>query len=134
MASENVNFKVITGTALYNANGKAAQYLRDEVFDIWNPNEVDDLFLADPDYVKALDGSVIAFVDHEDKTGQRLFVLQDDFHEGHVSVLDWWLNSAKEDEIEVPNTWQSWNEQVKSGIAYRGGIGYAYDIYCKENL
>lgn len=34
---------------------------------------------------------------------------------------------------EIENSWGDWNN-VKEGIAYRGGSGYSYSLYAKELL
>jgi hypothetical protein len=45
-------------------------------------------------------------------------------------LVNWFL-TGRPGEVEIDNTWAAWND-VEKGIAYRGGMGYAYALYARE--
>ena len=53
-----------------------------------------------------------------------------DLEADELEILKWWLNGCI-DEIEINNNWTEW-DNVKTGIAYRGGSGYCYSLYAME--
>jgi hypothetical protein len=92
---------------------------------------IGDLFV-DGDYVK-MHGEEgrgnYNFVKYENKS--KIYIITDfDFDEEVEEVINWWLNGCV-NECEIQNNWNDW-DKVKTGVAYRGGSGYAYSLYAKE--
>ena len=70
-----------------------------------------------------------SFVKHEN-TKYIYIVTPSEYDFDFEDVVEWWLCGAT-NEIDIRNNWQDWDD-VKVGVAYRGGSGYSYALYAKE--
>jgi len=82
--------------------------------------EIQDFFACDPDYVKS-DGYSTPFVTVDD------YIISPFELEPTDKVLIKWYFRGAENRKNEKNSWEIWSK-TKDGIAYRGGVGYVYDI------
>ena len=136
-----MEYKIITSMDLeqgINLTKEEYKYLN-ELFDSEEEHfEEFSLFEGDPDFIK-VNGEqgrgeipfISVVVD-----GTEIYILPYyylecyDCEQEAMEILEWFILGAK-DQKEIENSWGDWNN-VKEGIAYRGGSGYYYSLYAKE--
>jgi len=93
---------------------------------------IQDLFAADPDYIRfaKCEGRgqtpFIAVTENE----VTYIITPAEIESDEEEIVNWWLEGAK-NQINIENNWQDW-QNVNQGIAYRGGSGYCYALYAKN--
>lgn len=132
MKIQNKNLVIVTLEEI--VNGNTDSLLIDYCFPDKDNEElpiVAELF-PDCDFIKVsgeLGRGNICFDKHE--TNSTIYIIVDEtLEQNEIDILVWWLEGA-ENEIEIDNTWNDW-DRVKEGIAYRGGMGYSYNLYAKK--
>lgn len=138
-----MQYKIITSMDLecgVNLTNEEYKYLND-LFDLDDENfDEFSLFESDPDFIK-VNGEQgrgeIPFIS-VNVNGMEIYILSYYYLEHYNceqearEILEWFILGAN-NQKEIENSWDDWNN-VKEGIAYRGGSGYHYSLYAKELL